>query len=123
MLSSLFRAGDGASETNPALSCRFLFDKFQQTQPAQDIYYMSANLTGPVFRTVCDMSTGGNVPDRAWSNAAGGGWTLLVTSANYGWTLANTYYRNASGPSTSVNHVSITEMSHSWSAGHKLLSR
>ena len=58
-------SGDGSSPTNPALSCRFLLDKFPLvvSDPSgtvtQAVYFLRPNNTGAVFSTICDHATSG----------------------------------------------------------------
>ena len=55
----IFLSGDGTAQSNPALSCRIIQEKFVQTVPDQGIYWINPNNTGTVFQTVCDMVTAG----------------------------------------------------------------
>jgi len=89
-------SGDGSSASNPALSCRFLLEKFPLvvTDPSGTVtqapYFLRPNNTGTVFQTICDHAT------------SGGGFTLLTTtSLPTGWTTTNVRLRGT--PSTTTD--------------------
>jgi hypothetical protein len=79
-------SGDGRSQDNPAISCRFIATHFDSSRQMQPFFLVS---DGIVFQTICD-----NIN-------AGGGWTLLVTSRTQTWTRALVFQRGSA--STTVN--------------------